>query len=96
MNERLESNHCPYLPLKLHVQQLIVVVEGLLDTGFDGDVSVPAALRQDLEPSDSEVVCGLADGTVVSVPVYEGEVRLGVLDRFGVYFDHGQRVIVEP
>ncbi|OGH17985.1 MAG: hypothetical protein A2868_03560 [Candidatus Levybacteria bacterium RIFCSPHIGHO2_01_FULL_40_15b] len=51
-------------------------VEALFDSGFSGDVSVPAELvgNGKAPPPEGHVPITIADGSVVWVPSYEGHV----------------------
>ena len=87
----------------------------LLDTGFEGDVIIPAHLGTGLSGPGQDLV--LADESVIEVPIRGGFVQLGglesvpaeviymgtefiigmgILSRYEVILDHGQRVIVNP
>lgn len=84
LTQRLTSSHFPYLPLRLEVRQRIDDVEALLDTGFDGDVALPAALVEADHPPDGYLPCRLADGSEILTPLYRGAVRVGSLSAFPV------------
>ena len=71
------SPRFPYLTARIKVHQRDVEVEALLDTGFDGDVAVPAGLLTDGHPPDGHSRWTLADGSSVLVPYYVGTVELG-------------------
>lgn len=87
----------------------------LLDTGFEGDIIIPAHLGTGLSGSGQDLV--LADGSMIEAPIRGGFVQfgnlesvpaeviymgkdfiigMGVLRRYEVILDHGQRVIVNP
>lgn len=74
---RVVSAHFPYLPLTVTLRGRTAIVEALLDTGFDGDIALPAGfvLRQD-EP-DGSPQWTLADGSEIRTPVYLGTVQVG-------------------
>jgi predicted aspartyl protease len=84
MNERLESSRFPYLPLQVDLRGRRYAVEALVDTGFNGDVSLPFALVGNGAPADYEARARLADGSRVAVPAYVAEVRLGPYGPFPV------------
>jgi predicted aspartyl protease len=84
MNQRVVSARFPYLTLHLFVRNLSEEVEALLDTGFDGDVTVPDAFVRTEELPDFHIRCTLADGSGVVVPAYLGEVSLNTLGRFPI------------
>jgi len=78
MNDRLESHRFPYLPLRLEVRNRTHEVEALIDTGFDGHVTVPPALLANGHPDDYHRWT-LADGSHVYAPYYLGTVQIGGL-----------------
>lgn len=78
MNQRIESSHFPYLPLRLEVQNRTHEVEALIDTGFDGDVTVPPNVLANGHPDDYHRWT-LADGSHVYAPYYLGTVQVGDL-----------------
>ena len=80
MSQRLTSDHFPYLPISVRILSNSHETEALLDTGFDGDVILPAELVTDGEVPDWHVTCRLADGSEVLAPVYAGAVRVGLVD----------------
>ena len=84
-NERLESSHFPYLPLRVQIGGRSYDLDALVDTGFDGDVTVPASLFGIELPERSEVHGHLADGSVVLIPSYAAEVRLGRQGPFPIF-----------
>ena len=75
----VESTRCPYLPVTFTLRDLGHTVEALLDTGFDGDVAVPAALIGNSGPPDSFKLWVLADGSRVRAAVYAGTAQVGEL-----------------
>ena len=87
-----------------------------MDTGFDGDLIVPASLPEGIQPV-REMPYRLIDGTQGSVFIFNGSVQIsdfapipaeiiadgddfiigtGILRRYEVILDHGQRVTVNP
>lgn len=77
---RLESDRFPFLPVTFTVEDATVRVEAILDTGFDGDLALPARLVPARPESDLSLRFRLADGTRVRMPSYSGVARLGELD----------------
>jgi hypothetical protein len=59
-----------------------VDVEALLDTGYEGDVAIPASLIAGVGPPDGHNQWSLADGSPVLVPYYIGTVELSGLGPF--------------
>jgi predicted aspartyl protease len=82
MNERLESARFPYLPIRVELRGRSYDLEALVDTGFDGEVTVPLSTIGNGAPADYDAGARLADGSRVSVPAYEAEVRIG---RYGPF-----------
>jgi predicted aspartyl protease len=82
--QRVVSNRFPYLPVRLHVGNQTHDLEALLDTGFDGDIAVPAALVAGLANPLGYFRWSLADGSGISAPYYEGALRVGPVGPFAV------------
>ncbi len=95
MNERVESRHFPYLHLGIAFRGRTVEAEALIDTGFDGDVALPAPFVGEVGPPDIEARAWLADGSPIALGD-EPAVGRGITDRFRLILDHRQQVIVEP
>lgn len=75
--ERVESALFPYLPITVPIGGLILSMTALLDTGFDGDVSLsPDFFAEGEEPVGYQTY-RLADGSLVEAPYYNGVVQLG-------------------
>lgn len=79
---RLIAIRFPYLPLTLVVRGRMMMVEALLDTGFNGYVIVPPGLVRDDQPPDLQQRWSLADGSPVETAAYLGPVRLEDLGTF--------------
>ena len=106
------TNHpFPFLRVKVILADRDYEEEALLDTGFGGDVAIPA--HYELGSSETTAVFTLADGSIVRVRSQRGQVQIGnlepvpaeivsigssmgVLSRYEVILDHGRRVIVNP
>ena len=105
----------PSLPVRVRVRGETHGGIALLDTGFEGDVIIPADLSAGFTGRTQDLV--LADGSPTDAPVVVGYIRLaeleyvpadvmflggefiigtGILRRYEVILDHGQRVIVNP
>jgi predicted aspartyl protease len=79
MMPRLVSRRFPYVPLQVLVGHQELQIEALLDTGFDGDLVLPASLLPDTLVPDGFVSWRLADGSDVYAPYHVGEARLDQL-----------------
>jgi len=84
VNERLESNQFPYLPIRIEVRGRIHELQALVDTGFNGDVTVPPSVIGTAESPDWQLHGILADGSRLALPAYHAEVRLGLHGPFQV------------
>ncbi len=71
---RVVSNHFPYFPVKVAVQNQIEEFEVLLDTGFDGDIIVP---QLDIKTPDTYVSIRLGDESTILAPACLGSVTIG-------------------
>lgn len=70
-----------HLPLRLEVRNRVHTLEALIDTGFDGDIAVPADMLVNVEPDDHQRWTP-ADGTHVSAPYFVGTVQVGAVGTF--------------
>lgn len=82
MTGRVISARFPYLPLELTVRGRTEQVEALLDTGFDGDIVLPAGFVPDERHPDTYLQWILADGSLVQAPAYLGTVMIGAFGPF--------------
>lgn len=75
----VRSSRFPFVPIMLEVRGRQISIEALLDTGFDGHVAVPSHLLGNgpLQQPDGYAQWRLADGSIVSAPLYAGRVRIG-------------------
>ncbi len=80
----LISSRFPYIPLEIILPRKSGRFEGLLDTGFEGEVVVPEGFAADAGPADEYRIIRLADGSEVLTEVHFGEVDLDALGRFPV------------
>ena len=62
MNERVVSTHFPYVAFRLQIGQQAEEIEAYIDSGFDGDILVPAGPLTAGEVPDGEYQWTLADG----------------------------------
>lgn len=79
---RLVSDNFPYIPITLTLGSVTLMVDALLDTGFEGAVIVPASLISSTILPSFDHRWTLADDSEVEVPVYRGAVALGHLGVF--------------
>ena len=82
MNRQVISSRFPYLPIHLHIRingetGLEPELEALLDTGFDGDIIIPANFLSNNHPAEGYLRWTLADGSQVEAPAYSGFVSIG-------------------
>jgi hypothetical protein len=80
MSNKLISTRYPFLPLSIHVRvtprkHIELDTQALIDTGFSGDIVVPATgeLKQSLP--DAYVTWTMADGSEVMAPIFLGPSR---------------------
>lgn len=85
MNERFESLRFPYLPLRIDLRGRTYDVEALVDTGFEGDITLPPEMIGIDARTSYGIGAYLADGSRVEVRVYPGEVRLRQAGPFPVF-----------
>lgn len=74
---RVESDHFPYLPVRLSLRGRTAEYEAFLDTGFDGGLAVSASSVAAGQTADWSLTAFLADGSLVDVPAYLGTVQVG-------------------
>jgi predicted aspartyl protease len=84
MQRRLESAHFPFIPLRLSIGLTTVDIDALVDTGFDGDIALPASFpRFDRQPTfESRWI--LTDGSQVIAPGYQGSALIDSIGTFAV------------
>ena len=54
-------------------------IEALVDTGFDGELTVPDSLIPNRVPTRDTVTCDLADGSTFNARAYRGHVSIGTM-----------------
>ena len=105
----------PSMPISVRVMGVTHGGIALLDTGFEGDVIIPADLSprfagqvQDLVLADGSPADALIVSGYVQLPgfefipadvmflAHEYVIGMGILRRYEVVLDHGQRVIINP
>ena len=72
----LVSTDYPYLQVEVTIRSFRSRFRALLDTGFDGSLTLPEALRSQLGRPDMLVRTRLADGTERKFPAYQGGVEI--------------------
>jgi predicted aspartyl protease len=84
VDRRLTSSHYPYIPIHLQLAGSEHLLEALLDTGFDGDVVLPADLVPANRTPDVYLPGRLADDSEFLAPAYSGVIRIDDFDAFMV------------
>ena len=85
MSKKLISHTYPFLPLTIHVRisqrkTIDLQTQALIDTGFSGDIVVPASDELKLSTPDAYATWTMADGSEVLVPMFLGSIRFPDLD----------------
>jgi predicted aspartyl protease len=85
MSNKLISAKYPYLPLTIHVRvsnrkHIDINTQALIDTGFSGDIVVPATGELKQSPPDAYATWTMADGSEVMAPIFLGTIRFPQLD----------------
>jgi len=81
-NGQIASPRFPYVLSHIQIRTKSADIEALLDTGYDGDVAVPADFVAGIGPPDGFSRWVLADGSPVLVPYFIGTVQLAGLGPF--------------
>jgi predicted aspartyl protease len=79
MTSPVSSSRVPYIPVTIEIPEasITITVEALVDTGFNGEMSVPSNSVSSRTPALGYVTMRLADETDVAAPAYLGNVRIG-------------------
>jgi predicted aspartyl protease len=85
MSHKLTSTKFPFLPLRIHVRvtnriDIALDTEALIDTGFSGDIVVPAGRELKHFSPDAYATWTMADGSEVMTPIFLGTIRFPELD----------------
>jgi predicted aspartyl protease len=85
MGNKLISTKYPFLPLTVRVRitnrkNLNLDIQGLIDTGFSGDIAIPATGELREHEPDAYATWAMADGSEVMAPVFLGTIRFPDLD----------------
>ncbi len=73
----LTSSRFPYLQATIQVLNRNFKTEVLVDTGFDGDITMPPEMILNGKPPEGYFSWTLANGKNVSAPYFLGKVKLG-------------------
>jgi predicted aspartyl protease len=85
MSSKLISHQFPYVPLTIHVrlsprQTFDLDTQALINTGFSGDIVVPASGELKQHPPDAYATWTMADGSEVLAPIVLGTIRFPQLE----------------
>jgi predicted aspartyl protease len=85
MSSKLISSKYPFLPLSIHVRianrkNVDLQTQALIDTGFSGDIVVPATKELKQSIPDAYATWAMADGSEVLAPIFLGSIRFPQLD----------------
>ena len=85
MSHKLISHKYPFLPLSIHVRvsnrkKIDLNTHVLIDTGFSGDIVVPATEELKQYTPDAYATWTMADGSEVMAPIFLGSIRFPQLD----------------
>jgi predicted aspartyl protease len=85
MSTKLTNSKYPFLPLTIHVRvsnrkHIDLNTQALIDTGFSGDIVVPATGELKQYPPDAYATWTMADGSEVMAPIFLGSIRFPQLD----------------
>jgi predicted aspartyl protease len=85
MSKKLTSTKYPFLPLSVHVRvtnrkRIDLHTQALIDTGFSGDIVVPATEELKQPTPDAYATWTMADGSEVIAPIFLGSIRFPELD----------------
>ncbi len=85
MSHKLISSKYPFLPLTIRVRvsnrkQIDLHTQALIDTGFSGDIVVPATEELKQSSPDAYATWTMAGGSEVMAPIFLGSIRFPELD----------------
>jgi predicted aspartyl protease len=84
MSQSVESQRFPYLAVAITSGDHVETVEAVLDTGFEGDLAVPASFPFSGGDAYVDQEWAFADGSVVHTRAFVGTVRVGAFDPLSV------------
>jgi predicted aspartyl protease len=71
------SERFPFVPVIVEFESGVREVEALLDTGFDGDLVLPARMIPTGEPVSTRLRFRLANETAIRVPIFQAAAVVG-------------------
>jgi len=85
MSNKLTSTKFPFLPLSVHVRvtnrkHIDLHTQALIDTGFSGDIVVPATEELKHSTPGAYATWTMADGSEVMAPIFLGRIRFPELN----------------
>lgn len=80
----LISSRFPYIQVTLQVLNRNIKIETLIDTGFDGDITVPPEVILNGKPPQGYLPWTLANGAKINAPYFLGKVRIGKFEPIDV------------
>ena len=69
----------PFVPVRIELDGRVFEENAILDTGFDGEISIPKTHVEGLEPDDSARFM-FPDGTIVEPDIFRGIVRFADME----------------
>ena len=74
---RVTSAEYPYIPVRLEIRGQQFEQYALLDTGFTGELAIPATLlATTIDVPDEHADWELADGSIIDAPIYLGTLEI--------------------
>ena len=73
----LTSSRFPYIQITLQVLDRSLKVETLIDTGFDGDVTLPPKMILNGKSPRGYLPWTLASGAKINAPYFLGKIKIG-------------------
>ena len=67
----------PYLQVRCRIHDRIFNASGLVDTGFDGGLVIPASQARGLPEPPRQVIVRLGDGSITRTAEFVGAISLG-------------------
>ena len=73
------SSEYPFLDVRITIRSVRIDYRALVDTGFDGYLTLPVSFAASLGVADSHAQWTLADGTPILLPEYRGGIEVAGL-----------------